>query len=79
MEIGEEMNYSVSPRKFIKIWQKSHSVQEVATILGRSRQSVYIRGRMFKKNGVPLKRFNYGTSLNWKVLSAYAEKIVNKK
>lgn len=43
---------------FVRTWQKSNSVQEVAAALGIQTQNAYVRARYYRKNGVVLKKLD---------------------
>src|SRR5262245_48831629 len=66
-----------SAEKFIRIWQSSNSVAEVASRLGRKKSSVRVRAFRYRQMGVPLKHFppvvtNYP---DWKRLAEVARTI----
>jgi hypothetical protein len=51
----------VPVKEFLKVWQSSESVQEVADTLNMKPQSVYIRALGYKKKGINLKNMSKGS------------------
>jgi hypothetical protein len=71
-----EMLPTVSPRAFIKAWQESATVAEVARKVGRSKNAVRVRAFRFRQwFGIPLKRFPTPEvePVDWDELRRYAE------
>lgn len=69
------MRKSINPKVFIKVWQESSRITEVAEKLGISRQCVQQKGNQFRQHGVPLKRLKNKLKLDWPALSDYAKEI----
>lgn len=55
------MEKQVSAEDFVKTWQTSNSVSEVAEKLGRTPTSIITRAKKFRKRNIPLKFFERGT------------------
>ncbi len=47
----------IPPKQFIKVWQESTSVAEVAVKLRRKKNACRVRAFRYRKLGVPLKEF----------------------
>jgi hypothetical protein len=47
----------ITPEEFVEIWQTSHTVAEVVKRSGQGPNTVSSRAAVFRKKGVPLKRF----------------------
>jgi hypothetical protein len=47
----------VSPREFIRVWQTSASVAEVASKVRRKKNACRVRAYRYRQLGVPLKEF----------------------
>lgn len=45
------------PEKFVRAWQSSSSIEQVAGALGMSTHAVFMRADRYRKAGVPLRRF----------------------
>lgn len=43
-------------QKFVKVWQSSSSLEEIATKLGKTKSSVSVSARSLRKKGVKLKQ-----------------------
>jgi hypothetical protein len=48
---------TVSPREFIRVWQTSASVAEVASKVRRKKNACRVRAFRYRQLGVPLKEF----------------------
>jgi hypothetical protein len=48
---------AVSPREFIRVWQQSNSVAEVAQKVRRNKSACRVRAHRYRRRGVPLKEF----------------------
>ena len=53
----QERNGAVTPRDFIKAWQTSSSVAEVAAKVRRKKRAVRTRACRYRQLGIPLKDF----------------------
>lgn len=63
---------NVSPREFIRIWQESESLAEVAKRTGIAPIYASTRASYYRnQKGVPLKRFHRKAE-DWKGLAEYA-------
>lgn len=67
----------VSAAQFVRVWQSSDSIQQVADTLGLEKGSVYCRGASMKKHGVPLKQLTgqRGLKIDWDELATIAESL----
>jgi hypothetical protein len=78
--VGEESEPtpSVSAREFVRIWQTSATVAEVARKVGRSKNAVRVRAFRYRAwRGVPLKTFPpvEVELIDWDALAEYAESL----
>jgi transposase len=62
----------ISPFEFIQAWQESSSLDEVCDRLGVSKKYVAARANAYRRQGVPLKEYGYGRSLDWRDLAEFA-------
>lgn len=62
-------------KEFVKIWQTSNSVKEVAEKLGISEPTAWSRGNKLRKAGVPLKKFSRASTLDIDELKRLAESL----
>jgi hypothetical protein len=53
----DEKAAQVTPREFIRVWQTSASVAEVAAKVRRKKNACRVRAFRYRKLGVPLKEF----------------------
>ncbi len=69
---------SNSPREFIKTWQESSSVAEVARKLDCTGNAVRVRAYRYRLRGIPFKEFPpVEIELpDWPALARYAEELV---
>jgi len=69
---------AVSQKDFIKAWQESSSVREVATKVGRKKNACLVRAFRYRKRGVPLKIFPYVPlePPDWSELAEYARSLL---
>lgn len=63
-----------SPEEFVELWQNAKSEVEVAEKLGVTRQAVNQRAYIFRKHGVPLRKFQAKPKVDWKALAKLAKK-----
>jgi hypothetical protein len=71
----------VSPREFIRAWQGSTSVAEVAQKTRAKKNAVRVRALRYRRLGVPLKDFppvEY-EEIDWDELARYAAGLVGDK
>lgn len=67
----------VTPEEFIKAWQTSSSVAEVAEKTKLTAKKVYNRRNSYKKKGVPLKDFKRtAIKTNWAELAKLAKSLL---
>ena len=70
-------NFKISPKTFIKTWQKSESPRAVAQKLGLNLSSVHQRACSYRKHGIKLKKMERvsggGKAYDWAALAKYAE------
>jgi hypothetical protein len=69
---------TVSAREFVRIWQTTTSVAEVAKKVGRSKNACRVRAFRYREwRGVPLKYFPPVEleELDWGELAKYAESL----
>lgn len=45
------------PEQFVRTWQSSSSIEQVASSLGMSAHAVFMRADRYRKAGIPLRRF----------------------
>src|SRR5947209_3143777 len=71
---------TVSAREFIRVWQTSSSVAEVAAKVRRKKNAVRVRAYRYRQMGVPLKEFpEVVIELpDWDELAEYAGSLVPK-
>jgi hypothetical protein len=50
----------VDPEEFIRVWQTSESVVQVADVMGMSKLGASVKASHLRKAGVPLKKFRTG-------------------
>ena len=66
----------VTAEEFIRAWQTSESVDEVAEKIKQDRQNIFSRAHFYRKNGVVLKSMKTGRPKNdWKALRELAESL----
>lgn len=66
--------------EFIRIWQASNSVHEVAEMVGTKIQAVYQRAYHLRQKGVPLKVFVYRRSgIDYAALAVLAKSLEEKQ
>lgn len=53
----------VSPEDFIRAWQAGSSPVEIARQLGMTREAARSRAKLYRRMGVPLKRYPSGPPL----------------
>ena len=68
----------IGPEEFIKVWQTSDSLADVATKTGLANNSVRSRGIYYRKKGVPLKKLAGPYRNDWKALAEYAAEFVKE-
>ena len=73
----------VSPEEFVKLYQTAKTVTELAKRLGVGHPAVVMRAAMYRKKGVPLRKFPRNTkgrnqSIDYKALAAVARKYAPK-
>ena len=71
------MSIRVSPREFIRHWQQSTSVAEVAQKCRMKKNAVRVRACRYRQWGVPLKQFPPVEIVlpDWDELAEYAESL----
>lgn len=71
---------SVTPEEFVRAWQASGSLAEVAEKTGLRPESVKARGYRFRKKGVPLREFAAAgrPATDWEALRQLAVKLAPK-
>lgn len=64
----------VSPDEFVKVWQSSESLAEVATRLKMTKDACRSRAEMYRRKGVPLQDLRRRASphVNWNGVAAVA-------
>ncbi len=65
-------------KEFVKVWQESSSLAEVAQKLHTKKNALRVRAFRYRKMGVPLKVFppvEY-EAMDWDQLAAYATKCI---
>jgi hypothetical protein len=78
-EETEGRGKAISPELFIKTWQKSTTLSEVAEALGLDRRNVLARGYLYRHKGVPLKRLRTKASYNWEELAELAKLLLEEE
>src|SRR5690349_21507945 len=68
----------VTQKEFIKAWQESSSVREVAAKVGRKKNACRVRAFRYRQRGVPLKRFPYIAIKppDWSELAEFAKSLL---
>lgn len=51
----------VTPEDFVRVWQSSAHLEDVAETLGQSFQTVLVRATRYRKKGVPLRHLTSRT------------------
>jgi hypothetical protein len=77
VEVGEVVP-TVSAREFVRIWQTSASVAEIAKKIGRSKNACRVRAFRYREDfGVPLKHFPpvLIEEIDWGELAEFAESL----
>jgi len=71
---------SVTPEDFVRAWQSSKSLAEVAEKTGMRTESVRARGFRFRKKGVPLKSLSTAgrPATDWEALKKLAKELAPK-
>jgi len=71
---------SVTPEEFVRAWQASKSLAEVAEKTGMRVESVRARGFRFRKKGVPLHSFGATgrPATDWEALKKLAKELAPK-
>ena len=71
---------SVTAREFIRIWQTSNSVAEVAMNVRRKKNAVRVRAFRYRGMGIPLKEFPpVDVELpDWDELADYAASLISE-
>ena len=74
------MSNELTPRAFIKAWQESSSLAEVAIKVGRKKNACRVRAFRYRRMGVPLKEFPVveTSEIDWKALAKYAAELAAK-
>jgi hypothetical protein len=78
MEKRMAANGNAERREFIKAWQESNSVAEVASKVRRSKNACRVRASRYRERGILLKEFppvEYEPE-DWGELARYAEELV---
>jgi hypothetical protein len=72
---------TVAPREFIRIWQTSSSVAEVASKVRRTKNACRVRAFHYRERGVPLKDFPPVEiePPDWDELAEYARELAPPK
>jgi hypothetical protein len=71
----------VPPREFIKAWQESSSVAEVAQKVRSKKNACRVRAYRYRQRGIPLKEFPFVEiePTNWDELADYAAELVTEQ
>ena len=73
-------NGKVTPHEFVKAWQTSTSVIEVAKKTNMKLGNVRSRASVYRKKGFPLRSMRRGRqAVDWNGLADYARKLEVKK
>jgi len=71
----------INPERFIRVWQKATSLQEVCKQLEINKAKASNRAALLRKKGVPLKKFtrSHGALQRWdyKALAELAKSLAN--
>ena len=69
---------TVSPREFIKAWQESSSIAEVASKVRSKKNACRVRGHRYRQRGIPLKEFPpvEFEPTDWDELAEYAAELL---
>jgi hypothetical protein len=68
----------VSPKEFIKVWQTSHSLDEVIAKIGVDKKVVRSRAIYYREKGVPLKKLVGPYKNDWEALAEYAAELLEE-
>lgn len=63
----------LTPEQFISLWQESNGVEEVCEKSGMNYGAVSTRAWLYRKRGIPLKKFKEH-STDWESMKSLAEK-----
>jgi hypothetical protein len=76
----KKKNKPVDPEFFIKAWQTTESIAEVALATGMQVASARVRAALYRKKGIPLKKFPRSTftKLDITYLTKFAKKLASK-
>lgn len=61
-------------REFIKVWQTSGSIDEIARKTGKTKRRLYSLASFYRSKGVALKKFR-AAPINWKEMAELAESL----
>ncbi len=80
MSDNKKTRVAVSPEAFVRAWQSSKTVDEVAQKTGLDLRAARQRASIYRKKGVPLQRFAGGrfSKPDWAALTALAEELAPK-
>lgn len=53
----------ITDAKFVDVWQRAESPQQVENETGLSKKAIYARAKRYRDKGIPLKYFRVRTSL----------------
>ena len=69
-----EKAVTITAREFVRVWQTSNSVAEVAKQVQRTKNAVRVRAFRYREMGVPLKQFPALEiePINWDELAEFA-------
>lgn len=77
----EKRNYNVSAEDFVRAWNESSSVQEVADRLGMPKPIAHARACNYRRKGIPIKpmRRQYRRKLDIPALQRLAKECLEPK
>jgi hypothetical protein len=71
---------TVSPHEFVKAWQQSNSVAEVAQKIRSKKNAIRVRAHRYRDRGIPFKEFPPVEYVDpeefWPELAKYAESLL---
>ena len=72
------MDPTITPGRFIEVWQTSSAVAEVASKLKMSKNTVRVRACRYRQRGVPLKDYPPAEipAVDWNGLARYAVELL---
>jgi len=68
-----------TPKQFVKAWQESSSLKEVAEKLGMKPTTANSRASFYRSKGIPLKKMRGGRFVDWDELKQFARECLEEE